>query len=830
MLNVSFKNIPSAYREYFEKAGFKMQKGGLLKKSKETQPEEVYKAEEHLNKLVDLLEPSEEVELSLHIEDDDDEQSYSLDNIHVTSKTQGLEDLADQVAVENGNDDASMKLVWLLHDQLGGKEEDEEADENEQEYEKNQEDSSSDEEKQEADDMAISSPVMDDSMSDNMRKILGLDNGGEAAKNSPAFSPAMQAATAGQEINPGYPSQPAAPSVMTLGEYADSSLLDKAVAAYTGESLNVNQQAKALGLVDEPKDKYDRELNATIISEMAKHGLDRARGDFLATLGTMKNSALEDLTKHYKQVNAQTVAEAAQTDAESDLDAFKEEIQDDNRKFKNDLQTKQQNKKEELRKAREDLIEKYRQDLEAKDKLLMDDFVRQCEQEIESHKRENEDRLAQKTSEKMLERQNQIVDQRNQDLEEYRQNALLGLAGQTKTTFEKSNEKLSAGLKAISPTIKETVKKIDAEREAAKKEEEAAQARKKALELRERQLAIDEFTAKEEQRVHDAELSLKRQELEYHNQLLTRSFERPFDAFTAPSQKANPYGRHADTTASVHQTDAASSASRQADAYAGASQATDAYMNVSQRRERKEQKGSEEQEDDSAGDVPTEEKAVRKNEPEKSKPESLKADDLTEKDKRHIKAACFLAVFVALGSSIGGAIWSVYSKDEMTMPMTSMSSGQKTEDDKASAMSAVAKSASSKAASSKQKEEVAKLEASQARLMKKYQKMVENKKAAYGYAGYMKAKTKADKMEQLDAMLGQEDVKSLRKINKTKASKTSRLYQALADGSESQARVLWMSMSKEQQAGLSKLARNSVALSFYAVSDWQHGWQAKEGV
>ena len=94
----------------------------------------------------------------------------------------------------------------------------------------------------------------------------------------------------------------------------------------------------------------------------------------------------------------------------------------------------------------------------------------------------------------------------------------------------------------------------------------------------------------------------------------------------------------------------------------------------------------------------------------------------------------------------------------------------------------------------------------------------------------MKASTLTGKMEQLDAMLGQQDVKSLRKINKADATKTSRLYQALVDGSDSQARVLWLSMSKKERADLSKLARNSVALSFYSVSDWQHGWQAKEGV
>ena len=139
MLNVSFKNIPSAYREYFERAGFKMEKGGLFKKPTETQPIEVYEAEECLKKLVDLLNDSEDIELSMTVYDDEDEKEYNLDNVHVTTETQGLEDLADQVAVENGNDDESMNLVWLLHDQLDQEDsDDDEDDEDDDDYADNQ--------------------------------------------------------------------------------------------------------------------------------------------------------------------------------------------------------------------------------------------------------------------------------------------------------------------------------------------------------------------------------------------------------------------------------------------------------------------------------------------------------------------------------------------------------------------------------------------------------------------------------------------------------------------------------------------------------------------
>lgn len=820
MLNVSFKNIPSAYREYFEKAGFKMEKGRLFKKPTETQAIEVYEAEECLKKLVDLLNDSEDIELSMTVYDDEDEKEYNLDNVHVTTETQGLEDLADQVAVENGNDDESMNLVWLLHDQLDQEDsEDDEDDEDDEDYADNQDTYQ--------DDLDLGSDIQSP-----IASAAPVENA-EAAFSAPAEEK--------QEIVPepatkyNFDDEPdaetkasvslkdlTAPSVISLGEYADSSLIDKAVAAYTGESLNVNQQAKALGLTDDPKDKFDRQLNAAIISAMAKHDLASARGKFLSTLGGLKNDALDDLTKYYQIINSQTLADAAGTMAEDELQELKEEIQEDNAKLLNESKNKQIVKKQQLEEETESLVEKYRAELEAKNKLTLEDFANQCEKELESRKQENEDKYRERFDELKTEKQKAIADSRNQDLEKYRQDQLAALTQAALTAFEKANGDLSQGLKEISPVIESAVKKIDDEREAAKKEADAAAARQKALELRERQLAIDEFAAKEEQRVHDAELSLKRQELEYHNQLLTRSFERPFDAYSAPS-------RH----------DAYTAPSRKVDAYSGASQ------NSQGRENRDHTAPSEQQADDSssagpelAPDAQTSpastnapaKKASEESEATAVKPESLKGDDLTDRDKRHLKNFCAFVIFFALSASIGGACWNVYQDGDFSTPTAALSS-KKTEEKASAFSSSMAKSGSNKAMSKEQKKkEIAQLEASQAKLMKKYEKLKKTKKNTYGYAGYMKASTSTGKMEQLDAMLGQQDVKSLRKINKADATKTSRLYQALADGSDSQARVLWLSMSKKERADLSKLARNSVALSFYSVSDWQHGWQAKEGV
>lgn len=805
-----------------------MQKGGLLKKAKETSPEEVYEAEEHLKKLVDQLKDSEDIELAMTVYDDEDEKNFNLDNIHVTNETQGLEDIADQVAVENGNDEESMKLVWLLHDQLNQPDDDD--DEDQEDDEEDIEDNDYEEDVNEPDPEAdfadfgtdISSPTTDESMPDSMRESMGKTGNADAVTSEP-FAPysfeekpdtTTKASVSIEDL--------ALPTVISLGDYADSSLIDKAVAAYTGESLNINQQAKALGLTDDPKDKFDRELNVAIISAMAKNDLTSARGDFLSSLGSLKNSALDDLTDYYRQVNSQTLAEEAEAKAEDKLEDLKEEIQEENANLQGQSRAKQEAKRKQLEDETESLVEKYRAELEAKNRLTLEDFANQCQKELEDKKLENDEKYKQRLAEVKSEKQKDIANARNQNLEEYRRNQLAELTQAALTAFETANGKLSEGLKEISPIIENAVKKIDAEREAARKEADAAMARQKAMELRERQLAIDEFAAKEEQRVHDAELNLKRQELEYHNQLLTRSFERPFDAYSAPS-------RHDAYTSPSQRSDAQTAASRRPDAVTGSSQA-------GQAREAKQPASSTQADDSSStGPEPDAQAGLRSQDEhdaskEKIEPESYNGDELTEKDKRHLKSACALAVFLALGAALGSAIWDVQQKsDDWTEPTAVFSS--KTADIASAFSASITSKGSSKAMSTTQKKkEIAKLEASQAKLMKKYEKLEKSKKKAYGYAGYMKAKTKAGKMVQLDAMLGQQDVKSLRKINKSDPTATSRLYQALADGSDSQARVLWLAMPKKEQRSLSKLARNSVALSFYAVSDWQHGWQAKEGV
>lgn len=808
-----------------------MQKGGLLKKTKETSPEEVYEAEEHLKNLVGQLKDSEDIELVMTVYDDEDEKTFNLDNIHVTNETQGLEDIADQVAVENGNDDESMKLLWLLHDQLNQPDEDE--DEDQEDEEDDSEDNDYEDYEEAVDepdpkanfadfDTDISSPTTDESMPDSLRESMGKTGNAETVTSEPFTSYSFEekpdtttkASVSIEDL--------ARPTVISLGDYADSSLIDKAVAAYTGESLNINQQAKALGLTDDPKDKFDRELNAAIISAMAQNDLTSARGDFLSSLGSLKNSTLDDLTDYYRQINKQTLAEEAETKAEEKLEDLKEEIQEENAKLQSQSQEKQETKRKKLEDEMESLVEKYRAELEAKNRLTLEEFANQCQKELEDKKLENDEKYKQRLAEVKSEKQKDIADTRSQELEEYRRNKLAELTQAALTAFETANGKLSEGLKEISPIIESAVKKIDAEREAAKKEADAAMARQKAMELRERQLAIDEFAAKEEQRVHDAELNLKRQELEYHNQLLTRSFERPFDAYSAPS-------RHDAYTSPSQRSDAQTSASRRPDVVTGSSQA-------GQAREAKKQAASAQADDSSnAGPEPDAQTGLQSQDEhdaskEKIEPESYNGDELTEKDKRHLKSACALAVFLALGTAIGGAIWDVQQKsDDWTAPTAVFSSKIA---DMASAFSAsiTSKGSNKTMSAAQKKKEIAKLEASQAKLMKKYEKIEKSKKKAYGYVAYMKAKNKADKMVQLDAMLGQQDVKSLRKINKSDSTATSRLYQALADGSDSQARVLWLTMPKKDQRSLSKLARNSVALSFYAISDWQHGWQAKEGV
>lgn len=85
----------------------------------------------------------------------------------------------------------------------------------------------------------------------------------------------------------------------------------------------------------------------------------------------------------------------------------------------------------------------------------------------------------------------------------------------------------------------------------------------------------------------------------------------------------------------------------------------------------------------------------------------------------------------------------------------------------------------------------------------------------------------SEKVDYLNGLVGQKDVRSLEVINRNDPTTLSKLYLAIAQNNQKDIRDSWLKMNADERKSVSDSARDSVILAFYAVHDWQNGWLAK---
>ena len=95
---------------------------------------------------------------------------------------------------------------------------------------------------------------------------------------------------------------------------------------------------------------------------------------------------------------------------------------------------------------------------------------------------------------------------------------------------------------------------------------------------------------------------------------------------------------------------------------------------------------------------------------------------------------------------------------------------------------------------------------------------------------YTSAKTWAQKVDILNGALGQHDDRALKQINDNYPTNISELYENIVMKNDEGTRKAWKAMLPSERNEVSRGARNAVVLSFYAIKDWQSGWEAKEAI
>lgn len=95
---------------------------------------------------------------------------------------------------------------------------------------------------------------------------------------------------------------------------------------------------------------------------------------------------------------------------------------------------------------------------------------------------------------------------------------------------------------------------------------------------------------------------------------------------------------------------------------------------------------------------------------------------------------------------------------------------------------------------------------------------------------YISAKTWAQKVDILNGALGQHDDRALKQINANYSTNISKLYENIVLKNNEGTRQVWNRMLPSERNEISRGARDSVVLAFYAVKDWQTAWEVSEAI
>lgn len=92
---------------------------------------------------------------------------------------------------------------------------------------------------------------------------------------------------------------------------------------------------------------------------------------------------------------------------------------------------------------------------------------------------------------------------------------------------------------------------------------------------------------------------------------------------------------------------------------------------------------------------------------------------------------------------------------------------------------------------------------------------------------YKNSKSWAEKVNILNSLLGQKDIKSLQTINLEDPTNLSALYLAITKGDQDAIRSTYQKMSSYEKQFISDSAKNSLVLAFQANKDWANAWRVQ---
>ena len=654
--------------------------------------------------------------------------------------------------------------------------------------------------------------------------------------------------------------------VIGMGEYVKTDDMFKILDQFSSKKFDYSKIIYALGYKDNPTNKYERKLNVTIQQNLDEQKLSNLAEKFDTNIENLKQQANSLLDEAYNEVQDITVAQAVEEKTRNEIQSLEEQAKADEDNYASESKMKIEHKQVELQQRRDEELAEYKRKLEARDSQSLELFKKDEANDLELTRKARQQKLDEEIKKVKRETEEKEIAERNALLNKKKQKIRQNFNIEVNSTFERATRDFKSGVNRLRNDVSLQAKTIDRERAKDEEEERKRQAEeeqrrelKRQNDLKAQELEMKRKNAEEQRKLHQQEIEMKkkkaqdelearreknreelrlrRQKMEEERKARDKKFEEERQqALALPKIIMEALEKSNRTTAETQKAVYEAQAKMFAEALAGKN--IEPISPVTQKNvNNKENKDSGQDQDNDKSDhdlVPSsplngEFKAL----------EEVNLDEEGKKQKNYKKIVGSACIALLLGCGVAGYYHNASrqntSHEKVTQvakssskvkhqdkvePKTPKTKDKDSKKDNNSVDKTNSVNKNKKSATNEQTDN-----SSESELSKKQTKPdTEN-----NLKNYQSAKSWQQKVDVLNAMVGQHDDRALKQVNDYDASKLSRLYEAITLNDQKSVRDIWLSMTRQEHSEMSRPAMSATALAFYNVADWNNGWLARNG-
>lgn len=908
MLKVVFTQAPKEYRK-----DFKINKlTGHSKKLSADQASEIIKS------VASKLEDDDKLPVSYSLIYDDKQADIDT-AIEPEDKNSGLLSVHDRLAMEEGNTEDAMAMLTAVSNALSENESEEDSEEEplkgelveDEPYEEEGDPEQDDPEDDSFEDDPWGNNGEEDEDEDGTSPVGGLNDEISSPDNSANTIQLGQASPEPTVENKGYDpdnfnfdalqdtgdsssstvenNQPQTTSPVTpkhevigMGEYVKTDEIFKILDQFSSKKFDYSKIIQALGYKDNPTNKYERKLNATIQQNLDEQKLSNLAENYDTNIENLKQQANGLLDEAYNEVQDITVAQAVEEKTKDEIQSLETEAKNDEENYANDSDMRVKHKQVELQQQRDEELAEYKRKLEARDSQTLELFKKDEANDLEVTKKARQQKLDEDIKKVKKETEEAEISERNATLSRKKQEIRQSFNVEVNSTFERANRTFKQGIKRLRNDVLVQAKTIDRERAKDEEEERKRQAEeeqrkelKRQNDLKAQELEMKRKNAEEQRKLHQQEIEMKRKkaeaELEAKREknreelrLRRQQFEEDRKArdkkleeehqqtLALPQIIMEAIEKSNKTTAETQRQIYEAQAKMFAEALRGNRIEPVSSNSVKQAESSNDSDSGQDQgKDNLVPSLDGEFSTVGNDEAF----EKIDEDQDEKKRKNYKKIVGGACVALLLGGVVAGYMQTHYTHHEQAIEVERTSSSKtsskakkqaKVESKEKSLKKKTDESNKKKDSLTKDTEDAGQNTSENANTQKSdstsgteqgtsttgstSSKANEEKPdTENNLKNYQNAKTWEQKVDVLNAMVGQHDDRALKQVNDYDASKLSRLYEAITLNNQQSIRNIWLSMSRAEHAEMSRPAMSATALAFYNVQDWNNGWLARNG-